>query len=210
MRAKDDDPVILSFGLSYEDDTQDGTTPKLPHHANEKTLRLINLTCIAPSLHTSGLQWRKDSSPRHSDHEFVTVTTRLPREFHQISKGNDQLTGDVKRTSFQGHLPEKIDQRASRKFVTSKQKAFWVLQFSKTESTITVQRAFRIKLGCQPRNDNILSDEAHFCLNGYVNKQNCRIWSEANQQVYVETPLHPEKLTGWCALWAGGILLQKR
>ncbi|GFV76585.1 DUF4817 domain-containing protein [Trichonephila clavipes] len=48
-------------------------------------------------------------------------------------------------------------------------------------------------------------DEAHFWLNGYVNKQNCRIWSEANPQVYVETPLHPEKLTGWCALWAGGI-----
>ncbi|GFW52301.1 transposase [Trichonephila clavipes] len=56
----------------------------------------------------------------------------------------------------------------------------------------------------------LFSDEAHFCLNGYVNKQNCRIWSEANPQVYVETPLHPEKLTVWCALWAGGILLQKR
>ncbi|GFS48098.1 hypothetical protein TNCV_3600051 [Trichonephila clavipes] len=54
------------------------------------------------------------------------------------------------------------------------------------------------------------SDEAHFWLNGYLNKQNCRIWSEANPQVYVETPLHPEKLTVWCALWAGGILLQKR
>ncbi|GFY32505.1 transposable element Tcb2 transposase [Trichonephila clavipes] len=53
-------------------------------------------------------------------------------------------------------------------------------------------------------------DEAHFWLNGYVNKQSCRIWSEANPQVYVETPLHPEKLTVWCALWAGGILLQKR
>ncbi|GFW48402.1 transposase [Trichonephila clavipes] len=50
------------------------------------------------------------------------------------------------------------------------------------------------------------SDEAHFWLNGYVNKQNCRIWSEANPQVYVETPLHPEKLTVWCSLWAGGII----
>ncbi|GFX55503.1 uncharacterized protein TNCV_267911 [Trichonephila clavipes] len=55
----------------------------------------------------------------------------------------------------------------------------------------------------------VKSDEAHFWLNGYVNKQNCRIWREANPQVYVETPLHPEKLTVWCALWAGGILLQK-
>ncbi|GFW10894.1 hypothetical protein TNCV_4458691 [Trichonephila clavipes] len=56
----------------------------------------------------------------------------------------------------------------------------------------------------------LFSDEAHFWLNGYVNKQNCRIWSEGNPQVYAETPLHPEKLTVWCALWAGGILLQKR
>ncbi|GFU49369.1 hypothetical protein TNCV_974782 [Trichonephila clavipes] len=46
----------------------------------------------------------------------------------------------------------------------------------------------------------LFSDEAHFWLNGYVNKQNCRIWSEANPQVYVETPLHPEKLTVWCTL----------
>ncbi|GFS72001.1 hypothetical protein TNCV_2676641 [Trichonephila clavipes] len=42
----------------------------------------------------------------------------------------------------------------------------------------------------------LFSDEAHFWLNGYVNKQNCRLWSEANPQVYVETPLHPEKLFG--------------
>ncbi|GFW21487.1 uncharacterized protein TNCV_1533101 [Trichonephila clavipes] len=52
----------------------------------------------------------------------------------------------------------------------------------------------------------LFSDEAHFWLNGYVKKQNCRIWSEANPQVYVETPLHLEKLTVWCALWASGII----
>ncbi|GFW75400.1 uncharacterized protein TNCV_4190541 [Trichonephila clavipes] len=56
------------------------------------------------------------------------------------------------------------------------------------------------------RDFSMCRDEAHFSLNGYVNKQNCRIWSEANSQVYVETPLHPEKLTVWCALWAGEII----
>ncbi|GFU47057.1 hypothetical protein TNCV_2616301 [Trichonephila clavipes] len=65
------------------------------------------------------------------------------------------------------------------------------------------------KLGIQINNDmeNRIPDEALFWLNGYVNKQNCRIWSEAIPQVYVEIPLHPEKLTVWCALWASGILL---
>ncbi|GFV02171.1 putative DD41D transposase [Trichonephila clavipes] len=50
----------------------------------------------------------------------------------------------------------------------------------------------------------LFSDEAHFCLNGYVNK--LPHLEEANPQVYVETPFHTEKLTVWCALWAGGII----
>ncbi|GFT65867.1 DUF5641 domain-containing protein [Trichonephila clavipes] len=68
------------------------------------------------------------------------------------------------------------------------------------------------KLSLRSRWDIVqkMNDEAHFWLNGYVNKQNCRIWSEANPQVYVEKPLHPEKLTLWSALWAGGIILQKQ
>ncbi|GFU20416.1 putative transposable element [Trichonephila clavipes] len=52
----------------------------------------------------------------------------------------------------------------------------------------------------------LFSDAAHFWLNDYVNNQNCCIWSEANPQVYVETPLHQEKLTVWCGLWAGGVI----
>ncbi|GFX95493.1 uncharacterized protein TNCV_4825081 [Trichonephila clavipes] len=66
-------------------------------------------------------------------------------------------------------------------------------------------------------NDNAINYfryEAHFWLKGYVNKQNCRIWSEANPQVYVETPLHPRKtdflvrFMGWWNHWS--VLLQKR
>ncbi|GFT89328.1 putative DD41D transposase [Trichonephila clavipes] len=47
---------------------------------------------------------------------------------------------------------------------------------------------------------------SHALLVEWLRQQNCRIWSEANPQVYVETPLHPEKLTVWCTLWAGGII----
>ncbi|GFU10114.1 DUF4817 domain-containing protein [Trichonephila clavipes] len=50
--------------------------------------------------------------------------------------------------------PFPADQRASRKMATSEQKAFCVLHFARTESAITVQRAFHIKFGCQPPKDN--------------------------------------------------------
>ncbi|GFT55832.1 putative DD41D transposase [Trichonephila clavipes] len=63
-----------------------------------------------------------------------------------------------------------------------------------------------LKLQQLPILSSKTADEVHFWLNGYVNKQNCRIWSEANPQVYVETPLHPEKLTVWWALWAGAVV----
>ena len=52
----------------------------------------------------------------------------------------------------------------------------------------------------------IFSDEAHFWLNGLVNKQNMRYWSGSNPHVLHEVPLQPEKITVWCGLHAGGII----
>ena len=48
--------------------------------------------------------------------------------------------------------------------------------------------------------------EAHFWLNGYVNKQNCRYSSESSLQVFEELPFHPQRLTVWCGLWHGSII----
>ncbi|KAI8115008.1 hypothetical protein CVS40_12678 [Lucilia cuprina] len=39
----------------------------------------------------------------------------------------------------------------------------------------------------------IMSDEAHFHLNGYVNKQNSRFWGVENPQIIHQSPLHPLK-----------------
>ena len=49
------------------------------------------------------------------------------------------------------------------------------------------------------------SDEAHFHLNGYVNKQNTRFWATQNPHITVANPLHPERVTVWCALSSVGI-----
>ena len=43
-------------------------------------------------------------------------------------------------------------------------------------------------------------------MNGYVNKKNCRIWSKDNPHAVQELPMHPDKCTVWCGLWAGGII----
>lgn len=52
----------------------------------------------------------------------------------------------------------------------------------------------------------IFTDEAHFWLNGFVNKQNCRIWSNENPHAILEKPLHPLKVTVWCGIHAGGVI----
>ena len=39
----------------------------------------------------------------------------------------------------------------------------------------------------------IFSDEAHFDLGGYVNKQNCSIWGSENPHAYIEKPTHPNE-----------------
>jgi len=43
-------------------------------------------------------------------------------------------------------------------------------------------------------NKIFFSDEVHFSLGRYVNKQNCRIWGSENPQVSQERPMHPGKV----------------
>ena len=39
----------------------------------------------------------------------------------------------------------------------------------------------------------IFSEEAHFDLGGYVNKQNCPIWDTENPHAYIEKSMHPKR-----------------
>ena len=50
------------------------------------------------------------------------------------------------------------------------------------------------------------SDEAHFHLNGQVNRQNCRFWGKAPPDEVLQRPLHSPKVTVWCALSGQGIV----
>lgn len=50
------------------------------------------------------------------------------------------------------------------------------------------------------------SDEAHFHVNGYVNKQNMRYWADTNPRALHQMPLHSPKVTVWCAISSAGII----
>lgn len=51
-----------------------------------------------------------------------------------------------------------------------------------------------------------MSDEAHFHLNGFVNKQNFRYWAEGNPTQLHQRPLHSKKVTVWCAMSSYGLI----
>uniref|UniRef100_A0A6P7EY70 Uncharacterized protein LOC114324347 n=1 Tax=Diabrotica virgifera virgifera TaxID=50390 RepID=A0A6P7EY70_DIAVI len=52
----------------------------------------------------------------------------------------------------------------------------------------------------------LFSDEDRFWLNEDVNKQNAHIWIDEQPKEVQALPLHSEKTTVWCGLWASGIV----
>ena len=52
----------------------------------------------------------------------------------------------------------------------------------------------------------VFSDEAHFDVGGYVNKQNCCIWGTENPHACIETPTHTKRVTVCCGFWSRGII----
>ena len=53
----------------------------------------------------------------------------------------------------------------------------------------------------------ILSDEAHFHLDGFVNHQNRRFRGSENPHVTFEKYIHPQRVTVWCGFWVRGIVI---
>lgn len=65
----------------------------------------------------------------------------------------------------------------------------------------------RAVLNLVDQNENFLSnlmmtDEAHFHLNGFVNKQNNRFWGSQNPKNLHQKSLHAIRVTVWCGITA--------
>jgi len=50
------------------------------------------------------------------------------------------------------------------------------------------------------------SDECHFWLSGYVNKQNYRFWARENPRIFTTTSTKPKRVSVWCAISTSGVL----
>ncbi|GFW76410.1 uncharacterized protein TNCV_1581891 [Trichonephila clavipes] len=154
----------------------------MPHLSQEAGLTLNKDKCKfgCDKLKYLGLEISKEGTTMDEAKFKEIVEMRPPKNSPEVSKffGVTQCC-QVIYSQF-GLAIHQNDHQARRRFVE------WA------QNEIAVVPDFHKRI--------LFSDEAHFWLNGYVNKQNCRIWSEANPQVYVEIPLHPEKLTVWCAL----------
>lgn len=64
----------------------------------------------------------------------------------------------------------------------------------------------RIRNGSFDMQKAWFSDECHFWLDGYVNKQNYRIWGTENPRVFETASTTRQRLTVWCAVSAAGLI----
>ena len=52
----------------------------------------------------------------------------------------------------------------------------------------------------------IMTNEAHFHLNAFANKENCRFLASGNPKEIHECPLHLVKVTVWCGITSSRII----
>ena len=55
-------------------------------------------------------------------------------------------------------------------------------------------------------NTLLMSDEAHFLVSGYMNKENCRYWAPNNPHELHQRPLHGANVPVWWAASSHGIV----
>ena len=122
--------------------------------------------------------------PNTSDSSWVSIATSHSKfSFHRILRENLKL------------FPYKL---SVVQFLTNDQK----------EKRMRFAGEILEKIGSQEVSVNTIwfSDECHFHLNGYVNRQNYRIWGSENPHLALEKQAHPVRVSVWCAISAQGII----
>jgi transposase len=139
-----------------------------------------------------------------------TKTARTPDNIERV---REALTRSPRRSA-RRHARELNLSRESVRTILKKDLAFHpykmciVQQLKATDYEQREDFAVRMQVLLEEHENSIIimSDEAHFHLNGEVNKQNFRYWSTDNPCNIHEKPLHTERVTVWCAIGNFGII----
>jgi len=128
--------------------------------------------------------------------ESVAENPRTPirrsRQELQITRSSLQhiLTKDLCLYAYKNQLVQQLkpnDHAQRREFVD------WIIEHQQVDADFSSKVMF--------------SDEPHFHLDGFVNRQNCCIWGSENLHVIVEKQMHPQRVTICYGFRAGGIIV---
>ena len=117
-----------------------------------------------------------------NNYRFVAVRIIRPLLFNNVENFAEGIRSEV----FQNTADARIEVKGS----TATQNFWWM---GKLEDPLLYWKI-------------VFSDEANFWLNGYVNKQNCRFWSEDQSEALQKLPMRQGNVTVRCGLWTGGII----
>ncbi|GFY05609.1 putative LOC100569746 [Trichonephila clavipes] len=146
------------------------STPRIKYDSIRKSIQRVN----PPPLLCRNVS--EETCPHLIERSRLNPETRLQRSVVQKKRKDDDRFNSCQVIYSQfGSAIHQNDHQARRRFVECAQ------------NEIAVVPDFHKRI--------LFSDEAHFWLNGYVNKQNYRIWSEANPQVPVNWPPRSYDLT---------------
>jgi len=109
---------------------------------------------------------------------------------------------DVRRTTLTRVLKDDL------RLVPYKIQLKQALNVGDRQSRVQICHWFVEQIGQNPEwiNNVWFSDEAHFYLNGVVNRQNFRYWGSEKPDEVAQRPLHSPKCTAWCAISSHGII----
>ncbi|XP_054160040.1 uncharacterized protein LOC128958250 [Oppia nitens] len=148
---------------------------------------------------------QKGRKPVVTDPETVEEVRQLFDEFPQTStRRAAQILSDRRQISHTTihHILKSIDMFPYKIQITQKLGKYDIeRRFDFANDVIQ-----KIDTGAIDINKIWFSDEAHFWLEGYVNKQNCRQWGTQKPEFSVAVPLHSKRVTVWCAMSANAII----
>lgn len=130
-------------------------------------------------------------------------TARTPENMERVRKAVEQAP----LTSLRRHSASLRLSLGSLHRVVTKDLGYHPYKLQVTQhlkgTDYALRKEFCERLLTMTWSDNVeifFSDEAHFELNGSVNKQNMRYWSQDNPERFVTKQLHSAKVTVWCAI----------